>query len=214
MAPKALGWPQTPEFATARSQEVFQPLCGFALMTLERDSFWLPHFRLALGQSAGSHPTFFPTHSSKRCSAATSSGTNSTLPRRPHPGPGRCGLPSPESLKWVQTGSSKSPRPGPALNPTTRRPEGKARAPGLAEQTLRPRREHPAASAAQGRGPRAPVAPAPPAPARSRAGFRVASHAASREASRGEGGQAADQWALLELLGGGAGVRSCLRLGS
>lgn len=60
MAPKALGWPQTPEFATARSQEVFQPLCGFALMTLERDSFWLPHFRLALGQSAGSHPTFLP----------------------------------------------------------------------------------------------------------------------------------------------------------
>lgn len=79
-------------------------------------------------------------------------GTSPTLP-----GPGRRGLAVPPASNAGLGRLLQVAAPGRALRPTTRPSEAKARAPGLAEQPLRPRREHPAATSWKP-GPAAPPA--------------------------------------------------------
>lgn len=132
----------------------------------------------------------------KGLTEATSSGARLGLPGTSSaPAPGLRGLPAP-----------RASRAGRAPNPRQAPQRKGARLPGLTEQTLGPRREHAAAAASTKRSPTVAVAGHSRSTALRSAGFPVA----SRDASRGQGAQAADQWALTErsTRGGAFGARA------
>ena len=95
-------------------------------------------------------PTPLHIHSSFRArSGATSSGDQLDPPRTSSPRAWTVWPPRPQSLKWVQRGLLRVAARGPGSETHHQATEGKTSgAPGLEEQTLRPRREHPAAAAA------------------------------------------------------------------